>query len=150
MLTEHNADINIRNHFGMSPLHVAANRTTSTNRNHVNTNSSWEKPGYGTTKGTVEGTRLLLKHGAIQDAEDNEGMTPLLLALKHGCHDTATCLKDGEMEHPHIFGRSDGYIGSLPVYYRYVQLLSLRICSNALFSIPVFILSHIRFHPTYC
>ena len=112
MLTEHNADINIRNHFGMSPLHVAANRTTSTNRNRVNTNSSWEKPGYGTTKGTVEGTRLLLKHGAIQDAEDNEGMTPLLLALKHGCHDTATCLKDGEMEHPHIFGRSDGYIGS--------------------------------------
>ena len=89
MLTEHNADINIRNHFGMSPLHVAANRTTSTNRNRVNTNSSWEKPGYGTTKGTVEGTRLLLKHGAIQDAEDNEGMTPkmtpLLLALKHEC-----------------------------------------------------------------
>jgi hypothetical protein len=31
-------------------------------------------------KGTVEGTRLLLKHGAIIEAEDNEG-TPLQVAL---------------------------------------------------------------------
>ena len=63
----------------MSPLHVAANRTTNRSRIDTVTNSSLEKPGYGTTKGTVEGTRLpvLLKHGAIQDAEDNEGRTPL-------------------------------------------------------------------------
>jgi ankyrin repeat protein len=44
--------------------------------------------------GTVEGTRLLLKHGAIIDAEDNEGRTPLQLALEHGRDDIATCLKE--------------------------------------------------------
>ena len=45
-------------------------------------------------RGTVEGTRLLLKHGAIIEVEDNEGRTPLQLALDHGREDIATCLKE--------------------------------------------------------
>ena len=44
--------------------------------------------------GTVECTRLLLKHGAIIDAEDNQGKTPLQLALEHGRDHIATCLKE--------------------------------------------------------
>ena len=55
----------------------------------------WEKDGYKiTSKGTVEGTRLLLKHGAIIDAEDNAGRTPLQIALDNGHDDIATCLKE--------------------------------------------------------
>jgi hypothetical protein len=44
--------------------------------------------------GTVEGVCLLLKHGAIIDAEDNYGKTPLQLALEHEHYDIATCLKE--------------------------------------------------------
>jgi hypothetical protein len=67
--------------------------------------SSWrEKQGYATpSMGTVEGTRLLIKHGAIIDAEDNEGMTPLQLALEHGRDEISTCL----MEH-----------GAIPIDFR--------------------------------
>ena len=45
-------------------------------------------------KGKVEGTRLLLKHGAAIDAEDNECRTALQLALEHGRDDIATCLTE--------------------------------------------------------
>ena len=38
--------------------------------------------------------RLLLKYGAIIDAEDDKGKTPLQLALEHGHDDVAACLKE--------------------------------------------------------
>ena len=108
MLIEHIADFHIRNAFGMAPLHVAAgspgygrdrmidhgadpNVRGSTPLHH----SSWWKTGdYAPRQGTVEGTCVLLKHGAIMDVEDNEGRTPLQLALEHGREDIVTCLKE--------------------------------------------------------
>jgi ankyrin repeat protein len=78
-LLDHGADPNAPDNGGSTPLHHS---------------SWWEKEGYYTTKGTVEGTRLLLKHGAIIDAKDNKGRTPLQLALEHGRHDIAKCLSE--------------------------------------------------------
>jgi ankyrin repeat protein len=116
MLIEHNADIDIRTNFGKSPLHLAAsshvkgdhhidimqllldrgadpNARDSDDSTPLHHSSWWEKGwGYVRRQGTVEGTRLLLKHGAIIDAEDNEGRTSLQLALEHGRHDIAACL----------------------------------------------------------
>jgi ankyrin repeat protein len=113
MLIKQNADIHIRNHLGMSPLHFAAspgvnidiiqalldygadpNARDNTISTPLHNSSWWEKSGYPTLKGTVEGTRLLLKHGAIIEAEDNEGRTPLQLALMHGRDEIASCLKE--------------------------------------------------------
>ena len=116
MLIEHNADIHIRTNFGKSPLHLAAssdneddqvdivqvlldhgadpNARDDDNSTPLHHSSLWQKKGYLTTRGTVEGTRLLLKYGAIIDAEDNEGRTPLQLALEHGRDDIAACLKE--------------------------------------------------------
>jgi ankyrin repeat protein len=37
---------------------------------------------FDSERGSVEGTRLLLEHGANIDAETNKGETPLQLALK--------------------------------------------------------------------
>jgi ankyrin repeat protein len=117
MLIEHNADIHNRSRFGDTPLHVAASPDDVT-RNQVDTMqvlldhgadpnarddhgstslhfSSWNRyEDYGPTKGTVEGTRLLLKHGAIIDTENNQGKTPLQLALDHGRDDIAACLRE--------------------------------------------------------
>ena len=118
MLIKHNADIHIRNDFGMTPLHDAA-AGDNDRRDHVidimqvlldhgaNPNARcidnstplhhscwWKTGGYMPHQGTVEGTRLLLKHGAIVDAEDDEGRTPLQLALEHGREDIATCLRE--------------------------------------------------------
>jgi ankyrin repeat protein len=97
MLIEHNADIHIRTNFGKSPLHLAANSDNEDdqvdivqvlldhgadpnardddNSTPLHHSSLWQKKRYLTTRGTVEGTRLLLKYGAIIDAEDNEGRT---------------------------------------------------------------------------
>jgi len=43
-------------------------------------------------KGTVEGPRLLLDHGANIDAENDEGETPFQLALETGYHEMAEFL----------------------------------------------------------
>ena len=120
ILIEHNADIHIRGYKGMSPLHGAAIHWTKGDQDDImqvlldhdaNPNvwdarddnnatplhySSWfQHSGGGTSSGgTVEGTRLLLKHGAIIDAEDNDGKTPLQLALDHGREDIEICLKE--------------------------------------------------------
>jgi ankyrin repeat protein len=112
MLIEHNADIHIQVEEGMSPLHVAAIHWIKRDQDDImevlldhgaNPNarddnnatplhySSWWK---SFDLETVEGTRLLLKYGAIIDAEDNDGKTPLQLALDHGHNDMATCLKE--------------------------------------------------------
>jgi ankyrin repeat protein len=120
MLIEHHADIHARNEDESTPLHEAASPLFGGDviRDHVdimqvlldhgaNPNardkhgstplhySSWrQEQGYGATQGVVEGTRLLLKHCAIIEAQDNKGRTPLRLALDHGRRDIVTCLKE--------------------------------------------------------
>jgi ankyrin repeat protein len=122
ILLEHKADVHIRTMFGAPPLHVAARPHAYRNQVEImqtlldhdaNPNardnddstplhySSWcqkeyTEPGYKykPQMGTVEGTLLLLKHGAIIDAKDNKGRTALQLALEHKRKDIATCLKD--------------------------------------------------------
>ena len=114
MLIEHNADIHIRNYCGETPLHFAAcpnfgvrvnvdimqvlldhganpNARDDSNSTPLH-HSSWSAVRH--SRGTVEGTRLLLKYGAIIDAEDNKGRTPLQLALEYGHDDIAKCLKE--------------------------------------------------------
>ena len=116
MLIERKADIHIRTNSGKSPLHVAASPRVK--RDHVDIMkilldrgadpnardkgnstplhySSWLRKGISTRRqGTVEGTRLLLEYGAIVDVKDNEGRTPLKLAMEHGCHAIEACLKE--------------------------------------------------------
>jgi ankyrin repeat protein len=112
MLIEYNANINVRRDYGRGPLHQAAGKRVNdqvrimqllldngTNPNardnHGSTplhHSSWCS--YYGDRGSVEGTRLLLKYGAIIDSEDNEGRTPLQLALEHGSQDIVTCLRE--------------------------------------------------------
>ena len=113
LLIKHNADIHGLTISGLSPLHMAAtpynmdnqidimqillDHGANPNARDINNatplrRSSWS--GTRLLKGTVEGTRLLLKHGAIIDTEDNEGRTPLQIALEHGHEDIATCLKE--------------------------------------------------------
>ena len=115
MLLEFNADIDVCRDFGRGLLHMAA---TCLYGGHVgvmqllldhgsNPNarddggstplhhcSWWQKEGFFPARGSVEGTRLLLEYGAIVDPEDNEGRTPLRLALEHGRQDIATCLRE--------------------------------------------------------
>ena len=116
MLLEHNADIHVRTNLGKSPLHMATS-FHFLEPDHVDImqvlldhgadpnardddystplhDSSWWQGVFGPRVGTVEGTRLLLKYGAIIDAEDYEGRTPLQLALEHGRHEMAACLKE--------------------------------------------------------
>jgi ankyrin repeat protein len=126
MLIEHDANIHLQNNLGELPLHLAASPSNQRDQLDIMQSlldhgadpnatdhdgstplhgSSWrEKQGYATpSMGTVEGTRLLIKHGGIIDAEDNEGMTPLQLALEHGRDDISSCL----MEH-----------GAIPIDFR--------------------------------
>jgi len=79
LLLDHGADASTRNDTGSTPLHYS---------------SHWVRPGYGLTKGTVEGAHLLLKHGADIDAKDDEGRTPLQLALTHGHVEMARFLSE--------------------------------------------------------
>ena len=116
MLIECNADIDLRGRFGRTPLHFAASRYYNddhvgvmqllldhgANPNERDDNGStplhhhswWKEEGYVATHGIIECTRLLLKYGAIIDAEDNKGRTPLQLALDHDRQDIAACLKE--------------------------------------------------------
>ena len=79
LFLDHGADASTRNDTGSTPLHYS---------------SHWEKHGYVSTKGTVEGAHLLLKHGADIDAKDDEGRTPLQLALTHGHDEMARFLSE--------------------------------------------------------
>jgi ankyrin repeat protein len=80
VLLDHGADPNARDIYNATPLHHS---------------SWWKRVDYTAYRhGSVEGARLLLKYGAIIDAEDNEGKTPLQLALEHGRHDMVACLKE--------------------------------------------------------
>jgi Ankyrin repeats (3 copies)/Ankyrin repeat len=73
MLLEHDADIHIRNRLGMTALHAAANLSS---------------------RDQADIMRVLLDYGAIIDAEDEDGRTPLQLALARGIDDNATLLKE--------------------------------------------------------
>ena len=76
VLLEHNADIRIqcRSGTGKTPLHAAADPQSRRDQADI--------------------MQVLLDHGAIIDAEDYEGRTPLQLALNNGYDDIATCLKE--------------------------------------------------------
>ena len=74
MLLEHDADIHIRNRLGMTALHAAANPILHRDQADI--------------------MQVLLGHGAIIDAEDETGRTPLQLALARGIDDNATWLKE--------------------------------------------------------
>ncbi|KAH9998710.1 ankyrin repeat-containing domain protein [Russula vinacea] len=77
VLIKHSADIHIRDRFsGMTPLHAAAGSV------------------FGTHRDRVDIMQVLLDHGAIIDAEDKNGRTPLQLALEEGGDDVATWLKE--------------------------------------------------------
>jgi Ankyrin repeats (3 copies) len=73
MLLEHNADIHIRDR-GRTSFHAAAG-----SRLH---------------RGRIDIMQVMLDHGAIIDAEDDNGKTPLQLALERGRDDIATWLKE--------------------------------------------------------
>ena len=112
MLIEHNPDIHAETDGGASPLHIAANShfdivqelldrganpnaLDDSNATPLHYSSRSRDTDFPTdNRGTVEGTRLLLKHGAIIDAEDEDGKTPLQVALAKGRDDIATCLKE--------------------------------------------------------
>ena len=104
-LIEHNAVIHSRNRTGMTPLYAAAGLHDhiimqvlldhGANPNAQDDDNSTPLHHLSSSqRGTVEGARLLLRHGAIIDVKDNEGRTPLQLALMHGCEDIVTCLKE--------------------------------------------------------
>jgi ankyrin repeat protein len=115
-LLEHGADINARNDYGEVPLHIAASPFNPDRRDQLAImqllldygadanaqvnggstplhHSSLRQWSYQRT-GTVEGTRLLLKHAADIDAKDNEGRTSLQLALANGRDEIARFLSD--------------------------------------------------------
>ena len=101
MLLEYDANINVQTKLGDYPLHLVA--TSRHCHDHLTImqlllgcgadpnasdndgstllhHSLWvEKEGYKSCQGTVEGTCLLLQHGANIDAVDNKGRTPCKL-----------------------------------------------------------------------
>ena len=76
MLLEHDADIHVRNQGGMTALHAAASRSLNVHRDQADV------------------MQVLLGHGAIIDAEDEMGRTPLQVALRYGNNGNATWLKE--------------------------------------------------------
>ena len=67
LLLQYGADPSTRDDAGSTPLHHSSYR---------------QKTSFSPFYGTVEGAHLLLKHGANIDAVDNEGRTPIQLALE--------------------------------------------------------------------
>jgi ankyrin repeat protein len=112
MLIEHNADIHIRDDDGESPLHRAAKYGDhdrvdmmqvlldhGANPNTLDNSNSTPFHHLSRWRREVEGVPLLLKHGASIHAENDEGKTPLQLALEDGHDDVAACLKEHGASH---------------------------------------------------
>jgi ankyrin repeat protein len=69
-LLERGADINVRNRFGETPLHLAS------------------------FNGVLEVVRLLLEHGADEQAKNNDGKTPLQEAVEDGHDEVVELLRE--------------------------------------------------------
>ena len=79
ILLDSGADANVQDNAGSTPLHHSSYR---------------QKRHFKRKTGTVEGTRLLLKHGANIDAKDNVDRTSLQLALANGRDEIARLLSE--------------------------------------------------------
>jgi len=114
ILLEHDANINAQDKYGEVPLHKVArpnirhhqldimqllldqgtdvNIRDNDGSTLLHHSSWWQKGESVIVMGTIEGSRLLLKHGANIDAENDEGKTPLQVALEGGNYEMAEFL----------------------------------------------------------
>ena len=94
LLLAHGADVNSRDQSGWTPLmraamkgHVEAVRVLLNHGAEVNAQENgeaWTALHWATARGHADVVALLLSHGADYSLRTQDGMTPLMLAMKEG------------------------------------------------------------------